>query len=311
MRRWGDNASRHGGVEQTSITKESRNPWAVVRTRETRRDKWVTVQGNPGDRVVLTYFLNDREISIDSGDYWISSLHSIEGRDAIDVTGIISHPKQETPVDGQVLTVGLNTPLVTGKFNFLGDTSLFLKLEDAGTYVIEEDEASSARGRYRIEPFMVRKPRNYRSPPFQVPGEALKLTQGFYKLTIRPDESKGILSFVLHQKDRSADDLQTASSFRKQSLLLPKVTLPQRRGRHTVRLNYRHNVITGLIVRSLPMDLSEPLPVILNPGQSVPVSISVSQRSTLVIERDKESAFLLNAGERRLNADSILSPRLA
>ena len=308
VRRRGDNASRHGGVEQTSITKESRNPWAVVRTRETRRDKWVTVQGNPGDRVVLTYFLNDREISIDSGDYWISSLHSIEGRDAIDVTGIISHPKQETPVDGQVLTVGLNTPLVTGKFNFLGDTSLFLKLEDAGTYVIEEDEASGARGRYRIEPFMVRKPRNYRSPPFQVPGEALKLTQGFYKLTIRPDESKGILSFVLHQKDRSADDLQTASSFRKQSLLLPKVTLPQRRGRHTVRLNYRHNVITGLIVRSLPMDLSEPLPVILNPGQSVPVSISVSQRSTLVIERDKESAFLLNAGERRLNADSILSP---
>ena len=76
--------------------------------------------------------------------------------DAIDVTGIISHVQTRRPRwIRQVLTVGLNTPLVTGKFNLLGDTSLFLKLEDAGTYVIEEDETSGARGRYRIEPFMV------------------------------------------------------------------------------------------------------------------------------------------------------------
>ena len=56
------------------------------------------------------------------------------------------------------------------------------------------------------------------------------------------------------------------------------------------------------------MDLSEPLPVILNPEQSVPVSISVRQRSALVIQADREASFLLTAGERRLNADSILSP---
>ena len=308
VKKWEDKTSRHGGRAQASITKESRNPFAFVRTPEKVGKKWVSVQGNPGDQVVLTYFLDDRNFSIESGDYWISSLHSIEGQDAIDVTGIINHPKQETPVDGQVLTVGLDIPLVTGKFNLLGNTSLFLKLEDAGTYVIEEDEGSGARGRYRIEPFMVRKPRNYRSPPFQSPGKALELTQGFYKLTIRPDESKGILSFVLHQKDKSVDDLQTDSPFRKQSLLLPKVNLPQRRELYTLQLNRRHNVAAGIIIRSLPMDLSDPLPVTLNPGQSVPISISVSQQSTLVIERDKETAFLLTAGERSLTAGSILSP---
>ena len=311
VKKWEDKTSRHGGRDQASITKESRNPSAVVQTREMRQDKWVTVQGNPGDQVVLTYFTKKREtfsFSQKSGDYWISSLHSAEGRDAIDVTGVLTHPAQKTPVASQVFPVGLKTPLVTGKFNLLGETSLFLKLENAGTYVIEEEEASGARGRYRIEPFMVSRPRNYQSPPFQSPGKTLELTQGFYKLTIQPDESKGILSFVLRQKDRSADDLQTASSFRKQSLLLPKVTLPQRRGQHTLRLNHRHKVTTGIIIRSLPMDLSEPLPVILNPEQSVPVSISVRQRSTLVVERDKETPFLLNAGERRLTADSTLSP---
>lgn len=307
VKRWRDKASRHGGRDRASITKESRNPWAVVRTRDNKQDKWVTVQGNPGDRVVLTYFLDDREFSIKGGNYWISSLHSAEGRDFIDVTGIISHPKQETPVEAQVLPVGLNTPLVTGKFNLLGETNLFLKLEDAGTYVIEEAEASGAKGRYRIEPFMVRPPRSYRSPPFQSPGEALELTRGFYRLTIRPD-SKGILSFILRRKDVAAGNLQTDSRSRKQGLLLPSVNLPQPREPYTLQLNRRYNVAAGIIIRSLPMDLSEPLPVILNPGQSAPVFISVRQRSTLVTEKDKETPFLLTAGERTLNTDSILSP---
>ncbi len=313
VKRWSHRVShRHGGRDWVSITKESRTPSAVVRTSDRKQKKWVTVQGTPGDRVVLTYFPAQRDtfsFSQKRGDYWISSLHSVEGRDAIDVTGILSHPEQQTPVDSQIVHVGLNTPLVTGKFNLLSETSLFLKLEDAGTYVIEEDEASGARGRYRIEPFMVSYPRNYQSPPFQSPGTALTLTQGFYKLTIRPDELKGILSFILRQKDAEATDFQTLSlAARKQSLLLPEVTLPQYRGQYTLRLNHRHNVATGIIIRPLPMDLSEPLPIILNPGQSAPVSISVSQRSTLVIERDKETPILLTAEGRTLSPNSILSP---
>ena len=310
VKRWGDEASRHGGGTQASITKESRNPWAIAKSPDKERDKWVTVKGTPGDRVVLTYFPDKREtfsFSQKGGNYWISSLHSAEDSDVIDVTGILTHPMQETPVDSQVLSVGLNTPLVTGKFNLLGDASLFLKLEEAGTYVIEEDEASGARGRYRIEPFMVRRPRNYRSPPFQSPGNALELTQGLYTLTIRPDESKGILSFVLRRKDGIVSDFRTGSHLRKQSLLLSKVTLPQYRGQFTLRLNHRHNIATGIILRALPMDLSEPLPVILNPGESVPVFTSVRQQSTLVIERDKETSFLLTHGKRTLTTDSILT----
>ena len=206
----------------------------------------------------------------------------------------------------QVLPVGFKTPLVTGKFNLLGDTSLFLKLEDAGTYVIEEDEVSGARGRYRIEPFMVSRPRDYRSPPFQSPGKALELTQGFYKLTIQPDDSKGILSFVLRQTDTESGDFQTIPPpARKQSLLLPQVTLPQYRGQYTLRLNHRHNVTTGIIIRSLPMGLGDPLPVILNPGQSVPVYINIGQRSTLVIERDKDTLFLLTTDTARWPAIAV------
>ncbi len=312
VKRWEDKVSRHGGRNQASITKKSRNPWAVVQTREDKRKKWVTVQGAPGDRVVLTYFLNDREFQIKSGTYWISSLHSAEGRDFIDVTGIISHPKQEAPVEAQVLLLGSNTPLVTGKFNLLGEVNLFLKLEDAGTYIIEEVDASGARGRYRIQPFMVRRPRNYRSPPFQSPGAALELTRGFYRLTIRPD-SKGILSLILRQKGVDAGTLQMDAPPRKQGLLLPSVNLPQPREPYTLRLNNRYSVATGIIVRSLPMDLSDPLPVLLNPGQSVPVHINVGQRSTFIIESDKETPFLLTTDTARwpaVAADTVLSTGL-
>ena len=169
VRRWDNKASRHGGRDRAAITKESRNPWAVVQTREQKkRDKWVTVQGNPGDRVVLTYFTKKREtfsFSQNKGDYWISFPTFSRGTQHYRRDGNYESPEQKTPVGSQALRVGSKTPLVTGKFNLLGDTSLFLKLEDAGTYVIEEDEASGASGRYRIEPFMVRKPRNYRSPP--------------------------------------------------------------------------------------------------------------------------------------------------
>lgn len=308
VKRWEDETSRHSGRVQASITKESRNPWAIFRASDKKQEKWLTVRGSPGDRVTLTYFPDKRRFTIGSGDYWISSLHSAEGQDAIDVTGIISHPEQKTPVDSQVLPVGLHTPLVTGKFNLLGDASLFLKVEDAGTYVIEEDETSGARGRYRLEPFMASRPRNYRSPPFQTSGKALELTRGFYTLTIRPDESKEILSFVLRQQDAEASNFQPDSSFRKQSLLLFSVSLPQRREPYTLRLNHRHNVATGITVRPLPMDLGDPLPVTLNSRQSVPIYINIAQRSTLVIEKDKETPFLLTVGERRLNADSILSP---
>ncbi len=311
VKRWRNKASRHGGRAQGTITKESRDPWAVVQAPRKMGKKWVIVQGNPGDRVVLTYFPDEREASIRGGDYWISSLHSIEGHDAIDVTGILSHREQRTPVDSQVLPVGLNTPLVTGKFNLLGDTSLFLKLEDAGTYVIEEDKASGAQGRYRIEPFMVKHPRNYRPPPFQSPGKALELTRGFHKLTIRPDESKGVLSFVLRQKDRDVGDFQTSSpAARKQGLLLPNVVLPRHREPYTLQLNHRHNVATGIIIRSLPMDLSDPLPVTLNPGQSVPVFTRIRQRATLVVERDKETPFLLTTDTTKWPAvavDTILA----
>ena len=73
----------------------------------------------------------------------------------------------------QVLPVGLNTPLATGKFNLLGETNLFLKLEDAGTYVIEEDEASGAKGTLPDRTLYGKPPQKLSIPAISVAGESL------------------------------------------------------------------------------------------------------------------------------------------
>ena len=315
---WRKGESRHGDGLSASVTKESRNPWAIVQWNRGRQKKWVTVQGKPGDGVVLEYFVRHGEkytFTADHQAYWISSQHSAAGRDAIDVTAILTYPPQNAPVTSQVFHVGRDIPLVR-KINLLGKNSVFLKVAEAGTYVIGEGEESGARGRYQIEPFMVSRPRNYQSPPFQPPFEDIELTTGFFTLTIQPD-SKGILSFALRLKVENGQsktgetggvDFQTDEVFPvTQSVLWPNVSFPQRRERYTLWLNHRHDVASGLIIRPLPVDLSEPLPVTLNPGASAPINIVVRKKSKLVIERDRETPFLLTEGQATLSSNSLLS----
>ena len=315
VKAWRQMESRHGSTSSASIMKESRNPWCMIQGYSSRQKKWVTVQGRPGDRVVLEYFVRHREISTISPKhktYWISSQHSAEGRDSIDATAILSYPERNTPVAYQILPLGKGTPLVR-KINLLGENSVFLKVEDAGTYVIVEDGKSGGMGRYKIEPFMIRRPRDYRPPPFQLPGKDIELTKGFHTLTTLPD-SKGILSFVLRKKEEDRfDSLIGDVSTVEQSVLWPKVNfdLFDSRGsyQYTLWLNKRHAVVSGLIVRPLPMDLSEPLPVTLKPGQAVPINIVVKKRSKLVIEKDKETTFLLKEDGRTLSSTSEASGR--
>jgi len=306
---WSNMGRRHASGLSAYITKESRNPWCIIQWRRHNQKKWVTVKGKPGDRVVLEYFVHNAErytFYSEHKEWWISSQHSAEGRDAVDVTAILTHRYEGMPVASQVLKVGNKNPLVR-KINLLGENTVFLKVENEGTYVIWEDKNVGAKGRYKIEPFMVSKPRNYQSPPFQLPGRYVELIKGFYTLTMQP-ESKGILSFVLYKKGEDISDLIDDDVFSvEQSVLWPKVNFPRQRENYTVWLNKRHDVASGLIVRPLPLDLNEPLPVTLKSGETVPVHIIVKRESKLVIERDKETPFNLKEGRHNLSSGSLLS----
>jgi len=275
------------------INKKSRDPWCIIKGSTLIDKQFVIVQGEPGDHIELDYFEQRTyyELPENYDKFWISTIQSAEGRDSVDITGIISRPKLKTPVKALVVNVGPEHPIVR-KVNILNTFSLFLYVEKKGTYKIDEDPKAGGSGRYQIKPFMVSKPRGYKDPPFQESETDFELLKGYYVLFVHP-KSKGILHFALYKKEGFLTTL-SRSIFSKQGInehfkgesLLTRQTLiwpciPNIKRYYTLWLNKRTNVESGVIVRKLPMDLDTPLPVMLKPAQSVPVNIKCDKRSYL------------------------------
>jgi len=333
---WDPQGSRYDQVYEAIINKESRDPWCSLRVGDLGERQTVTVQGTPGDLVVLKYFVirNQYEFPRSTpNEYWIENQYSSEAIDAIDATAVLAPILRHSPrvrvEKSQVIEVGNNSPLVR-KVNLLGELFVFLKILDDGTYIIEEDPTTGAKGRYKIEPLLFSKPKDYRSPPYMFPGNDIPLSKGFAVLSVQP-EFKGILSFVLRKKDVSLANVSSLIPFpntttsptvaqlvpisiispeemiRRQRLLWPNVRL-ETSDRYVLISNHRPEVVSGFIIRSLPLDLSDPLPVMLSPGEQVPINLKIQKTSKLMIENDQNASFEISGYVEPIASDSILSP---
>jgi len=296
---WGNTTSRYNSIYSSAvITKKSRDPWCIIKGSAGGEKQWVIVTASPGEQLELDYFEQRWfcELSQDHNLYWISSLHSAQGRDAIDVTALLTTPDKDIPVKAEVITV---TPgeAVIRKVNLLGTIEMFLFIQEEGTYVIEENPETGAAGMYQLKPFMIAAPSKYKTPPFQYAGSDFELTSGYYVLTINP-KSKGILHFALHKKanwlSRTAKSLfsQTPASLKGEpqqalgNVVWPQVEL-EKPGKapwyYKLWLNQRADVESGIIVRPLPLDLQDPLPIPLEPGQSVILKVKHEEKTRLKI----------------------------
>ena len=316
---WNDMASRHGDGSQAEISKESRDPWCQLHTQKISGNKLVSIQAAPGDQVIFTHF-ERREYynfpSHTSQQFWISNLSSAEARDALDVTALLVHRWSSNAraevVKSEVLEIGKIQSL-TRKINLLGDLTVFLHVLDDGTYRIDEDPQDGAQGWYRLEPQLFWTPKDYRAPEFQRAGNTFELTKGFYLLSIKP-KSKGILSFTVRHTDPSTSqqadisvpdrDVQAA----RQRILWPQVSLTRKWDFYLLALNFREGVKTGLIIRPLPLDLSDPLPVTLLPGEQVPLQVKVTKPSHLVIEPQHETTYDLSGYAEPLGSETVITP---
>ena len=280
------------------INKKSRDPWCIIKGSTWSKKQFIIVKGKPGDNIELDYFEQRRYYGLPRkyNKFWVSTIQSAEGKDSIDITGIISKPKLKTPVKALVVNVGPEHPIVR-KVNILNTFSVYIYIEKRGTYRIDEDSNAGGSGTYQIKPFMVSKPRGYKDPPFQEAKTDFELLKGYYVLFVRP-KSKGILHFALYKKEGFLTTLSRSifskqginehfkgeSLLTRQTLIWPCVKLPfipYRYQYYTLWLNKRPYVETGVIVRKLPMNLDTSLPVMLNPGQSVPIKIECDKRSYL------------------------------
>ena len=309
--------TRHSVREQAKITKESRDSWCSLTWRRMDGKKIITIQGTPGDQVALKHFVSRSHIQVphtSSQHYWISSQFSAEASDAIDVTAILTRISKSRFLSrrlvldtSQLIEIG-DDKSFSRKINLLGEMTVFLKILNNGTYVIEEDPTTGANGKYRIEPLLLTKPKGYRAPEFIRPNTPIELTKGLHVLTVRP-ELKGILSFVLRREDevwnRNQEHIPPENL--RQRILWPSVNLSGNYD-YSLKLNSRPEVVSGLIVRALPLDLRDPLPIMLFPGEHVPIHMSVQQTSKLLIGKDRETSFEISGYPEPITSGSLLSP---
>ncbi len=301
--------SRHSrGGQEAAIHKKSKDPWVSL-SQYSGYDQWVTVQGQPGDSPVLSFFVKRHEYTFhpQTGAYWISSLNSASGRDAIDATSILGHPSSGSPVATQKLDIGSQQAL-RRKVNLLGKIQVHLYIQESGAYIVRENSKLGAQGEYRIEPFLMRYPWNYRPPEFQSANQVLNLSAGYHVLTIVP-ESKGILEFSLQWQATPLPDWEQPSpSVQYSGILWPEVSLPSYNSSYELNMNERHEVESGVIIRSLPLNLETPLTVNLSPGQHVPISIQVPTDSILQVLQDQPVPFELTEGDRVFQTGQRLIP---
>ncbi len=293
--------------ETREITKKSLPPVAEIELpraedAEPRRedapalpDRIVTVEAEAGQPYLLQHFdRRDTYFFRADGDYWISSIHSGHPQDSVDVTALLVRGGDRQPLREQVIELDGRTAF-TRRANLLAPLTLFLRVKETGRYevLLEGPEA-----RARIEPFLAWRPQRYQSPPMKGSGSVWDLDAGFYTLTAEPVK-RGIVTFTLRAKGLIDTALSSVGLARgvpetavRAGAVFPSVSLDRDHG-YTVYLNEQPEVRSGIILRKLPLDPSDPLFVSQRPGETISVPVRTSEPGLLRAEAEDGSALEL------------------
>lgn len=312
---WSDARPFMTPSSRAEIVKQSRLPVAELRVGARGGDHLVTVRAAAGQPYVFQHFRPDRRIELSSGTYWVSSVHSGDPADSVEATGLLvdwTRSDHVEPVRSQVPELS-STDGWTARCNLLEPLSVFFEVKDGGRYVIDSRGTDAT---FRFQPFMVSQPKGYQAPPFAPAGtswdldpgywvlEAVPVNQGILDMAIRPD---GMLAGVLDAVGLGAD--MDGQGFRP-SVRFGQVTLVNNR-RYTLYLNQQPGVVVGPVVRPIPLAVdTDPLPLALQPGESVAVPITLAERSRL--EAMAEDGGLLELevdGGRRSTSPDVSTGR--
>src|SRR5438046_1948351 len=263
-----------------TIGKNALVPVAELDVGSSSTDRVVTVTAAPGQPYVLQHFglgtpsvCGGRYWAIRrEGKYWVSSVHSGDPTDSVDATAIVTRwgwpnakEAHERPVQAQVITLAPRQPWVR-RANLLETLNAFFRIERRGKY---EVLARGVEARLRIEPFFTSFPPNYAPPEMRGSGSVWDLDAGYYVLTAEPVR-KGIVDLAVHRAGEG-DPFARAGPGR--SPRRTAAQFPEFKVRHdrvyTVYLNRQPEVRAGLVLRPLPLDLREALPVTQRPGETV------------------------------------------
>ncbi|WP_455210459.1 hypothetical protein [Kaarinaea lacus] len=262
------------------ISKKSIPPVTELETRIQKENRLLTVTGTAGQSYILQHFEKRWRYSFShSGPYWLSSIHSGAAADSVDATSILIRlPRfqREQFLDARAIKLD-RTMKYERQFNLLDNVTLYLEIADGGSYIVK-GQGEGVAAKYRIEPFLTSRPRDYQAPPFEDSGYKWELDPGFYVLTVRP-ELKGILTLTVEKEGY----LQ----FRDSSV--PTVSGATRYGivhldsdsHYTMYINQQPGVSAGVVLRRAPVDLSTELPVMQRGNETVSIPVKLPEAGTV------------------------------
>lgn len=293
-----DDAQPFRETEQGASIGKRTNPPAASVSVSGRPDGFtlVTVRGDAGQPYVLTHFeLRDDYPVRGSGDFWIGSIPSADSRDAIDETGVLVESGQRTPLRSAEVAVAPGHPWA-GRGNLDGPLSLFFRTGSAGKY---ELEAAGVDARMQILPALARRSDEIKPLALRGKGTA-ELDAGLWELSVQPVK-KGIVTLSI----RAAGEAAPAPHAPRGGVLFPKVYLSQTAW-YTLIVGKRPGVVSGVVFRKIPLDLTDPLAVAARPGEAVSVPFATTEEALLVAQTEDGAALAISVD----GAPAVPAPRV-
>lgn len=262
------------------ITKESRLPVAEVFTSRGKSEnfKVVTIRANAGQSYTFQRFTRVRYQFIDNpGTYWVSTLHSGYGEDSADATSLLTDNSRSNGRYVDSWAIPLDRDGWQRRFNILEELTLFFKVEQQDEFRVEAD---GIQGEFRFEPFTTFRSANYKTPKSRNLGESWSLDPGFYILTVIPDrDARGVATLSVYRSGRKPTRSSPAIIANRYKTV--EVGLRQR---YQVTMNAQPGVVSGILVRKYPLDLSDSMPLILSAGETLSIDVSIPGRGELVAQ---------------------------
>lgn len=271
-------------LSRVSISKKSVPP--VAETNVSSGPHLVTVKGRPGRPYVLQHFQTRHYVVLKKGPHYVATVHAGHAEDSIDATGIVvSGTSPHSAVSWQ--TVKVSGDRSWGRrFNLMAMATVFVEVAEDGPYRILA--TGSGRARIRVEPFLVSKPRGYKTPAFQSSGHKWELQKGLYVVTIDP-EKQGIVDVAMSRTGAIHNTIQSLLGGTKQASLRPALRFEKHdvpRYGHRLYVSQQPGVSVGIIARKLPVDLREPLAVAQRPDETFSIHATIEEEGLLYAQAE-------------------------
>ena len=284
---WETGDETRAPVSRGVVTRETLPPVAELRLGDSRDGlRLVSVRAEAGTGYVLQHFEIRWSWEIfEQGRYWLAALFAGDPSDRPDATGILTELPRPGERRRRLLTsqtVELAGRGERRRFNLVGPLTLQLHASASGRYRVE---VQGTAARLRLQPFVASRGSDdpdLEPEPWRSGSGTWDLEKGFYVLELEPMDAVGVVDLSVGPETLA----NTAVSLPRGMVQLGVVDLQSQYG-HELFLGQSEISEAGLVLREVPLDLEEPLPLEVTPGQAEVLPV-VSRRWGLLRAIDED-----------------------